>query len=310
MSSSCLLHNRLKVSIVALVFGLFGCDHSNQYNDLRFVNVLSLSPIDKQSNQPKLAIAFGGGAARGMMHLGVIKALNDAGITADIVTGTSVGSIAAVLYSHSSRNFSDIESKMLDFNEREIIDMRLSKTGIIQGKALATWMNNQTQYNTIQQLPITTGIVATNLTDHNAIVFTQGNIGKAVQTSSSVPGVFMPVYHHDDILVDGGILSLVPVYAARQLGADIVIAVDVFCGVPPPLRYTAISTVTYSFWLQSCIATKPEIDSAEIVITPTSPDENLLNFGGKAERSAALLAGYEAMNNALPELKRQLKSPR
>ncbi|MGY0615975.1 patatin-like phospholipase family protein [Vibrio sp. FJH11] len=303
----------IRLLIVPLLFTvLYGCTSGNQYNELMFEEIektptVLTSPADKQGEQgskPKLAIAFGGGAARGMMHLGVIKALNEAGIKADIVTGTSVGSIAATLY--SCNTYPEIERKMFEFTEHEIVDISLSRAGLIKGKALAKWVNEQTGYDDLRDLPITTGIVATNLTQKKAVMFTKGNIGRAVQTSSSVPGVFVPVHYNNEILVDGGILSLVPVYAARQLGADIVIAVDVFCSLPPPLKYNAIDAMANTFWLQSCVATKDEIDSADIVIWPVAPDPSLVNFGGMSERTAATMAGYEAMKKALPLLKQHL----
>ncbi|PSW15712.1 hypothetical protein C9J01_01460 [Photobacterium rosenbergii] len=301
---------------VLFLLSLSGCSTTNEYNGLTAVDIkvvaneesaqtgqLSADNIDK----PKLAIAFGGGASRGMMHLGVMKALEEEGIKADIVTGTSVGSIAAALY--SSNEYLDVQRKLFEFSEHEIVDINFSRKGLIKGKALAKWVNKHTGYEDISDLPITTGIVATNLTQQKAVMFTEGDIGQAVQTSSSVPGVFVPVYHNADILVDGGVLSLVPVYAARQLGADIVIGVDVFCSLPPPLRYTAIDTMANTFWIQSCIATKEEIDSADIALAPVSPDPSLVNFGGSSERTAAMEVGYKAMKEVLPELKAMLGRP-
>ncbi|ELB2048728.1 patatin-like phospholipase family protein [Vibrio parahaemolyticus] len=309
MSNVHSLKKVIRLLIVPLLFwGLYGCASGNQYNELTFSEVevfpAAIKTEDAQGSKPKLAIAFGGGASRGMMHLGVIKALDEAGIKADIVTGTSVGSIAAALY--SSNEYPDIERKMFEFSEHDIVDISLSRAGLIEGKALAKWVNQQTGYDDLRDLPITTGIVATNLTQKKAVMLTEGDIGEAVQTSSSVPGVFIPVHHNDDILVDGGILSLVPVYAARQLGADIVIGVDVFCSIPPPLKDTAIDTMASSFWLQSCIVTKDEINSADIVIVPSAPDPSLANFGGEPERMAAMQAGYKAMKKALVELESKL----
>ncbi|MBY5946286.1 patatin-like phospholipase family protein [Photobacterium rosenbergii] len=300
------------VTLLFLLF-LYGCSTTNEYNDLTAVDIAMVTNAEAaqdgqssagEKNKPKLAIAFGGGASRGMMHLGVMKALEEEGIKADIVTGTSVGSIAAALY--SSNEYLDVQRKLFEFSEHEVVDINLSRKGLIKGKALAKWVNKHTGYDDISDLPITTGIIATNLTQQKAVMFTEGDIGQAVQTSSSVPGVFVPIYHNTDILVDGGVLSLVPVYAARQLGADIVIGVDVFCSLPPPLKYTAVDTMANTFWIQSCIATKEEIDSAEIVLAPVSPDPSLVNFGGSLERTAAMEVGYQAMREALPELKAML----
>lgn len=296
-----------------MLMALNGCSTINKYNGLTAVDISMVTNPEvaeagqlsaSKNDKPKLAIAFGGGASRGMMHLGVMKALEEAGIKADIVTGTSVGSIAAALY--SSNEYIDVQRKMFEFSEHEIVDINLSRKGLIKGKALAKWVNKHTGYDDIRDLPITTGIVATNLTQQKAVMFTAGDIGEAVQTSSSVPGVFVPIYHNEDILVDGGVLSLVPVYAARQLGADIVIGVDVFCSLPPPLEYTAIDTMANTFWLQSCIVTENENKSADITLAPVSPDPSLVNFGGSFERTAAMEVGYKAMKDALPELKAML----
>ncbi len=312
MSNAPVWQQMYKGLIVALLcVGTYGCSSVNQYDELTAQEIklppVSATPIEEQASiahKPKLAIAFGGGAARGLVHLGVIKALEEAGIKADIVTGTSIGSIAAALY--SSNEYADIERKIFEFNEHDIIDINFSGAGLLKGKALAEWVNKQTGYDDIQELPITTGIVATNLTQHKAVVFTAGDIGQAVQTSSSVPGAFVPIYHHGDILVDGGVLSLVPVYAARQLGADIVIGIDVFCSIPPPLDYSAIDAMANTFWLQSCIIAKDELHSADIVLVPTAPDPSVVNFGDEETRRKAQQVGYEAMQAQLPDLKLKL----
>ncbi|UJF17882.1 patatin-like phospholipase family protein [Vibrio sp. SS-MA-C1-2] len=286
------------LAITMGVLGLASCSNINKYDQLSAENIQiqkkpQQKPQLKDDKKPQLAIAFGGGSSRGMMHLGVIKALDEAGIKADIVTGTSVGSIAAVLY--ATHDYPEIEKIMFGFSEHEITDFRLSTKGLIKGKALAKWINKSTGEQDISQLPIKTAIVSTNLSTQKAVMFTAGNIGQAVQTSSSVPGIFMPVYHNEDILVDGGVLSLVPVYAARQLGADFVIGVDVFCSQPPPLKYTAFDVSSNTFWLQSCISTKEEVESADILVVPTPSNPGLAEFGGYEERKAAMDAGYKAM---------------
>lgn len=315
-----------KSTQLALVCLLAGCSTANHYDNLQPVEVITPSTTDplthsqthsqaaisneqltepalysvKPSGKPKLAIAFGGGASRGVMHLGVIKALEEAGIEADIVTGTSVGSIAAALY--SSHDYQKVEQIILEFAEHEIVDFSLPTKGVIRGKALANWINSHVDFDTIEALPKTTGIVATNLTQKKTVVFTSGDIGQAVQASSSVPGVFMPVYYQDDIIVDGGVTSLVPVYAARQLGADIVLGIDVFCGAPPPLKYSAVHTLANAFWLQSCLVTETETHSADVVLTPKPYHPSLKHFGDLYEREQAMQVGYQAMQAALPEL--------
>lgn len=309
-------HLRNVLTILVLVplasLTLSGCSTVNQYDHLQTTEIrrpadsVPSSPRTDSSGRypPRLAIAFGGGAARGMMHLGVMKALEEEGIKADIVTGTSVGAIAAALY--SANDYSAVHRLLFQFAEHDITDVNLSPEGVLKGKALAKWVNKHVAYDDIRKLPMPTGIVATNLTRQKPVVFTAGDVGQAVQTSASVPGVFVPVNHHGDVLVDGGVLSVVPVYAARQLGADVVIAVDVFCSQPPPLGEKAVDTMANTFWLQSCQLASDEIASADMVITPIPPDNSLVNFGRTPEREAAVDAGYLAMKQQIGVLKQLL----
>ena len=299
------------VMAVCLIAGLAGCGTTNYYDALTTQDIVppaenqathrEIGVTEGKATRPRLAIAFGGGAARGMMHLGVMKALDEAGIKADLVTGTSVGSIAAVLY--SSKDYDEIEKIMYSFAEPEIADFNVSKQGLIKGRALAKWLNKQVDYEDVEDLPIPTGIIATNLTTKRTVMFTHGDIGRAVQTSSSVPGVFVPVQNNNAILVDGGVLSPVPVYAARQMKADIVIGIDVFCSQPPPLTDSAATVIANTYWLQSCDASSKETNSADIVVRPTPWDDSLVNFGNRQDREAAMSAGYQAMLPHIPQLK-------
>lgn len=212
-----------------------------------------------------------------------------------------MGSIAAVMY--SAKTYPEIERTLYDFSEHEITDFQLAKNGLIKGKALANWINKQLEVDDITQLPIPTGVVATNLTTKKAVMFTAGNIGQIVQTSSTVPGVFVPVEHQEQWLVDGGVVSPVPVYAARQLDADIVLAIDVFCSQPPPLSERAVDVMANTYWLQSCESSRAETNSADIVIRPQPSDPSLVNFGDQQAREAAMRAGYQAMKAQIPHLK-------
>ncbi|MGF1690963.1 patatin-like phospholipase family protein [Photobacterium kagoshimensis] len=305
---------------VCLIVGLTGCGTTNYYDALTTQDIVhppeaseaseargEVKAEHAQNQRPRLAIAFGGGAARGMMHLGVMKALDEAGIKADLVTGTSVGSIAAVLY--SSKEYDEIEKIMYSFAEHEIADFNVSRQGLIKGRALAKWLNKQIEYDDVEDLPIPTGIIATNLTTKRTVMFTHGDVGRAVQTSSSVPGVFVPVQNNNEILVDGGVLSPVPVYAARQMKADIVIGIDVFCSQPPPLTDSAATIIANTYWLQSCDASSEETNSADILVRPTPWDDSLINFGNRHDREAAMQAGYQAMLPHIPRLKALLSNP-
>ncbi len=285
---------------------LTGCVAQNQYDDLQgqvVGDVPRYSDIAMhEQDNIRIGLAFGGGAARGIMHLGVIKALQENGIHADVVTGTSVGSIAAVLYANND-NYDALEKTILTFSDRTIKDFIISKQGLIQGKALADWINDQIGYQDLAQMPIDVGIATTNVTTQQVHLFTGGNPGEAVQISSSVPGVFVPVTYQGDMFIDGGMLSLVPVYGARELGADIVIGVDVMCGAPPAIQATAVGALASAFWLQTCNEPQYEVSTADILITPIPSNPSFDDFGNDESRKLAIQNGYDATIAMMPKIK-------
>ncbi|WP_087023031.1 patatin-like phospholipase family protein [Thaumasiovibrio subtropicus] len=288
--------------VIASTLALFGCAVPNEYDELQGSPVSGNSAKPHERDTVSIGIAFGGGAARGVMHLGVIQALQEEGIYADVVTGTSVGSIAAVLYANNP-DYDVLAPTILSFSDRAIKDFIISRKGLIQGKALADWVNNQIVHTDLSTMPVPVGIATTNLTTHEVYLFTGGNPGQAVQISSSVPGVFVPVSFKGDTFIDGGILSMVPVYGARDLGADIVIGIDVMCGAPPPVEPTAIGTLASTFWLQSCAEPQHEVTTADILITPVPTNTRFDDFGDDAGRREAIKNGYDATMAKMPEIK-------
>ncbi|GAB3486769.1 patatin-like phospholipase family protein [Marinomonas epiphytica] len=289
------------IFLVLLSIILHGCARSNQYQDLELVskNDAQFEPWQNHS----LAIAFGGGGVRGYMHLGVIKALEENQIKADLVTGSSAGSVAATLYA-SGQPYEELEIIIDDLNELAITDFVISRRGIVNGQKLAEWVNQSVPQQQLSQMPIPIGITATDMTDFKSILIRDGNPGQAVQTSSTIPGAFIPVEHNDHLLVDGGVLHVVPVEYARSMGADIVIAVDIYCGNQPSAEVTSMKMQLAAFRLLACRLSEPEIQSADILVRPNyEPAE----AGLFSDKSAAIQAGYDAMMAQMPQLKQKLK---
>lgn len=173
----------------------------------------------------KVGLALGGGAAKGFAHIGVIKMLEASGIHPDVVAGTSAGSVVGALYASGMDVFT-LQQTAIGLDEAKIRDVRLFSGGLVQGQALQDYVNEQVHKRPIEQLKMPFAAVATELESGARTVFVRGNTGRAVRASSSVPGVFEPVALHGKHYVDGGVVSPIPVDAARQLGADFVIAVD------------------------------------------------------------------------------------
>jgi NTE family protein len=178
------------------------------------------------SRKPRIGLALGGGAARGWAHIGVIRALEKAGVKPDIVCGTSIGALVGAAY--AAGDFDKFEKWVLALNVSEIIsylDVSLS-SGLLKGDRLMEFFRRDFSDHKIETLNIPFAATATSLSSGNEIWLQEGSMLDAVRASIALPGLFTPVMHQETVLVDGGLVNPVPVSLARALGADIVIAVD------------------------------------------------------------------------------------
>lgn len=291
------------IGVAALL--LSGCATVNRFDELEAVGLSQVPRVAVSSDarqRARLGIAFGGGGVRGFVHLGVLRALDEAGIRADVVTGTSAGSIAASLYA-SGKPYSEIESIVRSVSEFDLADLVIDRQGVLKGQALAEWVNGATGHRRIRELPIALGIAVTDLTNGRALLVVDGDVGEAVQASASVPGAFVPVQSNGVTLVDGGVLSLVPVRFARAMGADVVLAVDIYCGDQQALKGTAVDTVMKTFRLQGCLLNREEAAEADFLIRPRFEPASATSF---EQRDEAIMVGYREMKAILPELKARL----
>jgi NTE family protein len=260
------------------------------------------------TKKPVLGLVLGAGAARGFAHVGVIKALEAQGIRPDIVVGSSAGSvIAALLASGASGN--ELNRLALNLDEATIADWGLPFAGrfggLIKGDALQNMINREVQNKTIEQMRIPLGIVATELQSGKGVLFRSGNTGQAVRASCSVPGVFQPAIIGGKEYVDGGLVAPVPVSYARQMGATVIIAVNISS---EPVHQDATGTLgvlqqTISIMQRSI--NQYELKSADIVITPLLKQ---MSSGDFKSRNTAILAGEVATQDQMALIKEKLKS--
>jgi len=258
----------------------------------------------------RIGLALGGGAARGFAHIGVIKALEAQGIHADLVTGTSAGSVVAALYASGLDGF-QLNKLALTMDESQIADWALPFGtrfgGWLKGEALQNYINRLVRNKPIESMKLPLGIVATDLKTGERILFRRGNTGQAVRASSSVPGVFQPVSINGHDYVDGGLVEPVPVDSARAMGADFVIAVNI-SAEPASQKASGQSGVllqTTAIMGQSI--NKAALARADIVIRPELPDMGGSDF---TSRNRAILAGEQATAAALPVLREKLAQAR
>lgn len=251
---------------------------------------------------PRIGLVLGGGAAKGFAHVGVIKALESQGFKPEILAGTSVGSMVAALYAAGYDGF-ELQRMAFELKESMISDWSLPDRGFFRGEALQEYVNRNLQNRPIEKLPRKLAVVATDLQSGQQVVFERGDAGMAVRASSSVPGVFQPVRINAREYVDGGLVSPVPVKVARNLGADIVIAVDISTRPnDKPVRDT-IDLLLRTFAIMGNTIADAELKQADVVVKPNISELPGADFQG---RHLAILEGERAAMVAMPDLRRRI----
>jgi NTE family protein len=250
----------------------------------------------------KIGLALGGGAAKGFAHIGVIKMLEASGIHPDVVAGTSAGSVVGALYASGMDAFA-LQQTAFGLDEAKIRDVRLFSGGLVQGQALQDYVNQLLHKQPIEQLKLPFAAVATELESGTRTVFVRGDTGRAVRASSSIPGVFEPVEIRGRHYVDGGVVSPIPVDAARQLGADFVIAVDISAAPDGSNPQDMMGIVGQSLTIMGRQLAAQESARADVVIRP-----NLAGIGPTdfEQKNQAILAGEKAALAAIPAIRAKL----
>lgn len=244
------------VSLIAL--SLASCDKATK-------TPTQTTPL--KAREPVIAIALGGGGAKGFAHIGVLKVLESHGIKPKIVTGTSAGSFVGSIYASGKTPF-QLQQIALQLKESDIRDLTFNRQGVILGQKLQDYVNRQIDNKPIEQFPIRFAAVATRLDNGKRADFIKGNAGQAVRASCSIPNVFVPATIGNAKYVDGGLVSPIPVQTAKDMGADIVIAVDISArpAGDKPLSMLGLLDQTINIMGQQSI--NNELSLANIVIQP------------------------------------------
>jgi len=250
---------------------------------------------------PRVGLALGGGAARGFAHVGVIQVLEEAGIKPDVVVGTSAGSLVAALYA-SGRNAQQLQQVAMNMDEAAFADWTLPifSRGVLRGEALARYVNMQVNNRLIENMALPLGIVATDLKTGQGVLFQRGDTGTAVRASSAVPAVFLPVKIGSQEFVDGGLVSPVPVRYARQMGAEVVIAVDISSAPEGNPFGDTLQVLLQTFAIMGKSINSWELKDADVVVRPALAGMASGDFTGKRR---AIDAGRAAMQALLPQLR-------
>lgn len=259
-------------------------------------------PMAPVAAKPKIGLALGGGAARGFAHIGVIKMLESHGIVPDYVVGTSAGAVVGSLYAGGYDAFA-MQKIAVQLDEKIFADWTLGGRGLLKGEALQDFINQHLNKRPLEKLNKPFATVATDLNSGERVVFRTGDTGMAVRASAAVPGVFQPTQFRGRSFVDGGLTSPVPVQAAREMGADIVVAVDI-SDRPEGQPVDSLAAILWqTTTIMGGIIGANELKGADIVIRPKLRYVKSWDF---TARHDAMLEGEKAALAALPNIKQKL----
>ena len=288
-------------------------------------------------SQCKIGLALGSGGARGLAHAGVLEALEEAGIRAQLVAGTSMGAIVGALYAQepvpsrvwerlsayvTNEDFASYWAPFVPRDDNEARDPQSRLTGVfdfMQRKMIAVktvtrpYMQDEMKLRgplnalfgpiDFEQLEIPLATVALDLVSGHSVVYTSGPLVEGVYASSAIPAVFPPIVGDGTMIVDGGGPFRVPVEACRDLGAEFIIAVDI-----PAFEETHFTTGLDMILRSNTIARQRlnqfVCDTADFVIRPDVTEFHWADFG---QGEACRARGYEAAQQAMPQLKKLLK---
>lgn len=263
---------------------------------------------------PKIGLALGSGGAKGLAHIGVLKALEKENIEISYIAGTSIGSIIGAYYA-AHPSLVKLEEFVFNLNRRmgfKLFDPVL-RGGIIKGNKVEMFISDMLDGASFESLRIPLSVIATDMKSAEEIVIKDGNLIKAIRASISVPPVFTPVKYHNRLLADGGLSDPVPVDAVRKMGADIVIAVNVESGYfyEPVEKIPMLAGIPmHSVNILRHNITFHSLKTADIVISPTTPYTGLIgwNYFFDSEKAASIIkAGEKAAEKMLPEIKALIK---
>lgn len=293
-----------RIGVLALLIGLLaGCGGVPVAPVEAPVAVPAQEPAKRP---PRIGLALGGGAARGFAHVGVIQVLEEAGLRPALVSGTSAGSLVAALYA-SGKTGAQLQQIAETMEEAAFADWTLPifSRGLLRGEALARYVHAQVSGRLIEDMPLPLGIVATDLNSGQGVLFQRGDTATAVRASSAVPAVFQPVRIAGREYVDGGLASPVPVRFARQMGAELVIAVDI-SNVPDanPAGDT-LQILLQTFTIMGRSINNWELRDADVVVRPALNGMAGADFNA---RRRAIQAGRVAMQQALPQLRAAIEA--
>jgi NTE family protein len=255
--------------------------------------------------KPKVALVLGAGSARGLAHIGVLQVLLENQIPFDLIVGSSMGAMVGTIYACGADIY--MLDKMMEYmNTRILFDVGVPRMGFITGNRVRDFLDLLTKKKSFAQLDIPVAVVATDLISGQRVVIQEGPITEAVRASISLPGIFAPIIKGDMVLVDGAVSDRLPIEVAHELGADLVVAVDVTFG---PGRKTTINNTMDVILTSLDIMAKHHFDTvltgADILIQPEVGHISPKEFDRSRE---AVDLGRKAAEAKIADIKKMIEA--
>ncbi len=257
----------------------------------------------------KVGLVLGSGGARGLTHIGVIKALVKNKIPIDLVVGSSAGALVGGLFALQG-GISQLEEIIKEFTYKDLIEVLVDPTwkgGLIKGQKTLEYLKRIYGDNKIEELSIRFAAVATDLYSAETVVFSKGSLADAVRASISVPLIYSPIALGGSVLVDGGVSDPVPVEVAKEMGADIIIAVNldgVYFSKENRKRGAGNSTLDIlkdSYFALRYNLAKKEAREASVIIEPVMPYVTDFDF---VKGKELIEIGEKTTEKLMPKIKK------
>lgn len=251
----------------------------------------------------KIGLALGAGAARGLAHIGILEVLERNNISIDIITGTSIGSLIGGIYA-AGVPLKYIKGFAYELDWDHLTDLTFPRQGLIKGQKLLSFLEIITGSKNIEELNIPYAAIACDIEQGKHIVIKEGSLAGAIRASTAIPGIYAPFAHQGRLLVDGGVLDKVPVSTAYQMGAELVIAVDVGTKVVKRKTENVFDILFNTFDIMQKELDKYRELKADVIIRPELDDCGSFELN---QAAYCIKKGGKAAQEALPVIKELIR---
>jgi len=298
------ISRRLKLLLLLstfLPFYLSTCIYSQ--NDELLRNLLWKDFLALSGKRPKLALVLGGGGARGLSHIGVLRALEEKKIPIDIIVGTSVGALVGGLYA-SGMSISDLEkmgqnigwNKISNLSSVKLLTL-ITAESLLSTEKLEKYLKKYIGAQKFDELKIPFACIACDIKTGERIVFKDGEAAFAMRVSATIPGVFNPVEYRHRLLVDGGVVDNLPVDIAKVMGADFIIAVYPQADISTFEIKNVMTTFSQIINMQGGFLTEKQMKEADYLIIPNVKNISMIELDKSQECiEAGVISGRSKVN--------------